>query len=233
MITRFFNWATDTDFGKGGWLPAWLDAENFQPSGGIGVAHDFFEHSLRDTGRFRDEIRAFGAMTYIRGEGGYFPRPRYEQMARLGEELGYLYVRYARGESDPFIWPSRRKVPGVPAHVRRLLKRVAANVELGIADEWGNEWEMAYDRLDPPEWTEQIEQDVYCWLAHGYLGAKRRFHDANRWYSLGTCFEELERKVDRCQHAEEGDRLRVRFDYGTGEVEAVVFKPWGEDYLLR
>ena len=83
MIKRTFRWTEGSAFHHkfAGWFPTWLSPQEADPFVG-NLAHDILEHNKADGLGLISELKATGAMSYIRGETGLLSQIN----TRSGEE---------------------------------------------------------------------------------------------------------------------------------------------------
>jgi hypothetical protein len=92
MIVRRFVRQHHEEYGFDGWRPQWIP--HFDPSEGLGVAHDTLEHVLHDAGTVETEFMAMGTIAWLRGTGGWFHQHR-PHASNLAYQLGGDFLQQA------------------------------------------------------------------------------------------------------------------------------------------
>ena len=217
IVTRTFNWTdgSDHDSGMEGWLPAWFDAKNYEPSGGLGVAHDMLEHRRSDTGEWHQELMAFGAALHVRMIGD--ANIRMLSADGLGEELARLYQNATEEPSMPCLPVSARTEVVDSDEASRWISRIVTGVR-----------ETGYfyheNKPDTSTWGR--------WLAHGCRQARRRL--GGNPFTLEQTFGEIRRKVDEYKGTSTreypGCRLVIKADLSCAYVETRLIGKGAEFY---
>ena len=200
-----FTWGINNETGMDGWIP---DAQpEFDPSNGLGVAHDSLEHLKLHEGTIEQECHAFGVMLYGRGLGGYFyqlrslnPDPVWHMGASLG---GAFRDVFEAGREGPLKKPTGRIYPVEDGEdlIGEIVRQTVKSFDLEAdaypgQEEWFNAHRLA------------IKQNLALWLRKGARDAER-YYRAPSW-ALSDLFRRVAEKVDEFTHiAEEGDRLVV------------------------
>lgn len=194
-MTRTFRWVDDsqTKTGNSGWLPTWFDCESYDPSGGLGVAHDCLEHRFTDRGLWHQELMAFGAMIYARCLGGYFQQRVWsydqdKQMVSLGDELADLFCQYPSLYLPTKVPKLRCRIPEDAAEwIDGIAAACVAEVlEAQEEDRYGT------GIVTQKAYLERFKQ----WLEVGFDRAATRYAKASP-YLLHETFALVEELVDR------------------------------------
>lgn len=179
---------------------------HFDPSAPLAVAHDSLEHFPK-TGvdGLEDEMLAFGAIAFIRVDGGYW----YTQGdGRYGghedEVLAYDIVRFI-AERGWYVAPCSRRISGTIKDLTVSRGKFNKIVEGEQFDEWdGYERQKAWDAY----------KTCMRWAAVGYAMAKRRW-GAHHPEEVCWLFRCIEKDVTAIKDVDPGDRLEVKFDIST------------------
>lgn len=203
-MRRTFIWTEDQRDGSFGFAPAWV--AGFDPVYEIGMAHDILEHRISDTGEWHQELMAFGAMQYIRGENGFFGS-RFDAPDLLGKELAELW----EGASNPnCIAVPKGMMPR--ADLEDSTKYALIRVREAFLEEASNEYDA-----DEGE-RENILAHSLDWLKRGYIMARARYE---RFGSGSPCqtfeiMDQMTRKLysrlDEESCIERQTRLHVEVD---------------------
>ncbi|MHB0929387.1 MAG: hypothetical protein ACYC3W_10900 [Candidatus Nanopelagicales bacterium] len=212
MIRKSFLWEEDRTLGGYGWIPEGMPG--FNASKGLGVAHDTLEHFANDTGDLTAECQAFGAMLYIRGEGGYFsqigtynPNPAYH----MGSDLGRFVIESLMegiSDYDAYIKPPPLTYKLNPDTEELLteIKEEALKQAILFLNGIANPDEQDISRADIIQKLDEINS----WMRRGYRRAVLRYHKASA-VELAYLFSTLEAKVDKFYtQGDVGDRLVVK-----------------------
>lgn len=169
----------------------WMD-----PVEGIGVAHDLLEHRKGDSGSMEEEMMAFGAIYYVRGETFFADTP-YPMAKHLASDFPNFHRNYVGGgRSGPLT---------NPGSTHRL-------------DDW-----IEDSITNMTRWAERLVQAEQCcrsgwidhphvrgWIRKGYRAAKQRYKHVQP-YELPYLFKRIEEGVDKLLRRPlmEGFRIRV------------------------
>jgi len=216
MLIREFRRAENDEYGENGWLMKGAPS-TYMPIGGMGVAHDLLEHRRNDEGSVRDELLAFGAMLYVRGEGGYWNRnaSRLEPGEHLGGEmandLGIKYEGIERGIPDP--GRTLRLEDDVEEWIEQAIRGCRSEIKEHLSG-----WHTG----DAPFSGDQINEFLdraRGWLRRGYRMARRRYKNIDVCV-LSHLFAEIEKKADHLLKDDMADYcpMVVRLDVKRGNV---------------
>ena len=193
---REFEWRHDDEYGADGWIMKRMP--HFNVVEGFGLAHDVLEHF--DYGdELKHEFMAFGAMLYIRGEGGW-------------------WHSYARNFHSP--------AENMAADVSRFLvernmvvedcrsHRLEEHLECDIAECADKSYKLILDeasyQLEQGEFTrEQVREAIkraMHWIRKGYRKAVKRWHNATAHY-LADLFQSITQEAEAHKHGEYGETL--------------------------
>jgi len=207
MVTKKFIAAPDIERDSGfiGWVMATMP--HFDPSRGLGVAHDCLEHLTRRIG-VESEMEAFGAILFIRGDSGYW--------ARSLERVQYSLCNYAYQTSGDFAQflaqagfniQARGKTRLLDEEQEEQLKDLPTHYLRDVQEEW--ECYNGSEEYPGDKEALRVLNIALDWVRAGY----RR---AERMYTMGCdmtaeMFIAIEREVDALGEPEEGDTLTVTF----------------------
>lgn len=168
-----------------------------EPFGAMAAAHDMLEHFPRDTGRLEEELQAFGAMRYVRGNGWDWADSASSDFVQLSYWLCFTENRSEIDEPPP-TEPCEYDADFVECirKARRLVRNECSDGE--PMHLW-------------------INTRIIGWLRRGYARAVRRY----KGKYMANMFHRLQNSIDFAfKYAEEGDLVRARCNYLTGEVHA-------------
>lgn len=186
MLIRRFRKTMNEDFGEPGWLMEGAPSTYF-PIGGLAVAHDIMEHRPGDEGTVKDELLAFGAMVYLRGEGGYWHQrgrartsPGDQIGGELASDLGIKYGGIADGVPDP------GRTLKLEEHVEEWLAQAiqVARTEL-----------HAHGHDFSPNQINEFFTHAVGWMRRGYRAARKRYTNSSPSY-LTDLFMQIEDRAD-------------------------------------
>lgn len=211
MIKRVFEWRDENDRGyPPGWVPAWIKSDDFDPSWGLGVAHDAIEHRASDTGQWHQELMAFGAMKFTRIDTGYFGTGDGAEL-RLGKELTGLWLDSGKPSIAPM--PARRRCQFDRYDLPHDMTESTRLLTDGFLDGFDE-----YD-LDKEGFSQDEIVDMGYWFTVGYIQARRRY--ASKDYNVLCCFEQILSEVDKRSKRGDfitGDRMTVTADINSARV---------------
>lgn len=206
-----FTWqdASENERGVSGWVMSTMP--HFDPVQGMGAAHDILEHFTPRAGN-AGEAEAFGAIVWIRLEGGYWAafadnphtsRMSVEEHAKgMGQEFGDFlhYSDYEMAEPLDF---ERVEEPDDEDGTRAILRLICAHAARHCRNEHG---------MDPSK--RHCIKLMYQWLCSGY--AKVQEFYGNNAPNMAALFWELEKAIDNnIKYVEHysGDSIEVRIDH--------------------
>lgn len=206
--TERFTWysAHDNDHGLEGWIMSSMP--HFDPVAGRGLAHDMLEHFTPRAGN-EGEAEAFGAIAWIRIEGGYWtaynPNTGHLTLKDHANSLGSEFANFL-AQSD---WQCRAPdawevVPEVDDEcgMRTLLRNIAARTAYYARKEFGM-----------PSGERECIRNMYQWLCIGYQKVQE-FYGTNA-QAMAALFWELENAIDQnakwVEHCS-GDQIEVRIN---------------------
>lgn len=168
---------------------------------GITLAHDVLEHTngIRAIGTIEDEIQAYGAMQYVRGDFVDFGSWGYSGMERLGQELADFINREVR-----YIRP--QGVPDWDCVLEEIAAAAAAEIpqRMEMEDDWLN--------------LKTLKLRIRNHLAAGYNRAERRYGCRMKAWDM---FQEIRDTFDSViqPNLKEGNRWRLETNFDTGDVK--------------
>ena len=212
MFSRSFEWRKDEEFGEYGWILAGF--LNFNVSNGLGVAHDTLEHFIAgDDGSLTAELRAFGAMVYGRGLGGYFLRNAYKTTE---ENLGYDFCNFLQelhwgkhSEFGCFLTPPKTRKLADEWAEQIIDGSLREGLKMFIAEGEYNKEEISPDDLaQSKEWIEKMRG----WMRIGFRKAQKRFHN-NDPHQIAMLFDRIVERIDKHhKYGDFGEILTVTVD---------------------
>lgn len=192
MLIRQFKKAENDEYGTDGWRMVGAPSTYF-PIGGMGVAHDLLEHRRNDNGTIRDELLAFGAMLYVRGDGGYWARsgsrvkPGENLGGEMANDLGIKYEGIERGIPDP------KRTLRLDDYVEEWIDEALNSARREVKEHLNSY------KDDEPFTMKQVEEFLSRsrgWLRKGYRAAQRRYRGIDVCL-LSHLFAEIEKKADQ------------------------------------
>lgn len=195
------------DYGMKGWREK--RHPNFDPLGGLAVAHDVLEHFRDDDDGPAGELQAHGAMVWIRGMNGQFGNPIMSPAEVSVSEFPNIF-RHWRDEDMNLPDPPRRNRPQDSAerefiddmihHGRRLLMSEFLDHGGEVSDE-----DRASIRAD----IEKFLVKARGWMLDGLAKVKKRYRKFQS-YDVALLFKRIEARADELlKFAEEGDEMVV------------------------
>lgn len=214
MISKRFTFCDTHPSGIEGWQIAGAP-ECFEPSSGLGVAHDAMEHFDLD-GTLESELLAFGAALYIRGD----------DMANYWAETGRRETRFSENmshdlayfllERDMDVAPTRSPhlwEEGDEDRLQQLAERTLAVMHSEVLS-------MQDEPLDVDRAQEALRLTLH-WMRRGYRKAAQRWRYLTRAEVLAM-FISVEQEATRyLKDAEAGDELIVRLFPLTGHSQVL------------
>jgi hypothetical protein len=173
--------------------------DTYFPGSGMTVAHDLLEHKLHPKYGIEEELMAFGAMLFIRGQGGYFAQHgrKYTTWAEnTCDELAEMLSNYRNAIAPCRSWRLDDYIEGEIGDVLHRTKR-------SLADEFPEAREVI---------TDASFAHMVNWLRRGFRWAENRY----RIGAANTCylFMQVQQEVDRCNpNHEYGIRITVDLDH--------------------
>ncbi len=222
MLIQRFRREEHEDYGEDGWLLVGAPS-TYVPLWGMGVAHDLLEHRRNDTGTVEEELLAFGAALYVRGEGGYWNRkasglcPGTHVGEEIGRDLGLKYGGIENGIDDP------GRTTRLDGHVEEWIETAVREARKAIREDC-EDCEDCKDTSsqDAGRWGHVVElflRRVVGWLRRGYRLAARRYYGISP-YRLATMFAEIEQKADKLLRDDMSSycEMVIRLDVRKGRV---------------
>jgi len=199
-----FIWGEDKEYGSDGWIPKAMPT--FNAMRGLGVAHDVMEHSEITAGTLEEEVMAFGAMIYVRMDGGYFhykPTMYHRPSEIMPSDLAQF--------TQERFWNKSKVLADMPWRPRHIdgweeeLVEVVNKTMKALREEFFSAEQMLDFRIANPRFKELLLR----WMRKGYWRARKRYRRTAS-YNLSHTFHEIEQVVDRYSNgAEIGDLLTV------------------------
>ncbi len=224
MFKREFEWGEDEEYGWWGWIPKGFP--EFNAGKGMLVAHDVLEHFTDDSGTLEAEIRALGAMVFIRGEGGYFWNKGsiHGPGKNLGADLAKFYDELSDGMHscyDEFSMPPRtcRLDTEGDYIIEEALEEAKKLFRL---EQEYNRNDNPIDLKEPKEW----ERKMRGWLRIGYRKAVKRYCKAEP-YACSELFRHIEMAVDNIYaDFSQGDILTIKVNPKMLTFKALITYPY-------
>lgn len=206
MQTFTFVCAEHQEFGTLGWR---LQSQpDFDPLGGMGVAHDCLEH-FTDSAQPSDEFLALGASMYIRDESYHYRKGHYETNpgVHIASDLPEI-MRHITNEGYGLATAPRTRA--TDEYVEGYIDRMFSEYQKNIRDE--------YDAKELRLSSETI-RSIRSWIRIGYRKAQLRYPVPHKAQDM---FCHIEDKADQAlKHAEEGMLLHVRVDFKNTAVKVL------------
>ena len=225
MLTRSWTCAEHEDFGGMGWKPDWQP--DFDPLGGMAVAHDIMEHFPDDDGGLAGELQAFGAMYLVRVQSSHHDKwGKKFSDDNMHNEIADHVRRVRWGDTDPL--PDHCFIGCDPETSHAINKMVASAraVYNEEQDYQGSAWGDA-DVMSPLDCLSYA-----AWIKQGYMRAKHRFAELST-DDLAFMFEEIAAFANRhLKSAEPGARITVTVrddDYVVDLEHMDQWEVWAEE----
>ena len=204
-------WGEDQELGSFGWIPK--HNPSFNAMQGFGVAHDVMEHTDLLSGTLEEEMLAFGAMLYIRGEGGWWWN---SMNASPASNMKYDIAKFSH---DVFYQKDYGCVLGKPKRTLHIDNE--DDIQAIVEQSWrALRAEFEYEPEDwrafthhNPNWR----KNVAGWIRRGYQECKRRYLGHQAWH-LCDVFKEITQKVDGYKWVEQGEELHITLEITQREV---------------
>lgn len=177
MPKYYFEYVEDGDYGPGLRM---ANRPYFDPTTGMGVAHDCLEHFHNDAGNTEAELEALGAMIHVRGDYYFSRSSAVQEVAESMPEVN----RYEGRDAIPHP-PSMKLHDDLKDQVPTLIKAIHASFH-------------SEDML-VPSWLYDINSmnNVIAWINRGYKRAITRYYEAERrGVHMPDFFKEVEKTVD-------------------------------------
>jgi hypothetical protein len=204
MIVRRFVRHHHEEYGFDGWRPQWIP--HFDPSEGLGVAHDTLEHVLHDQGTVETEFMALGTIAWLRGQGGWFQqhRPHSSDLAYQMSGDFMQQAEYLDGENRQMKKAPRTRALAEGYMDDALQECVRKGMKL-IRDEHGEDEDaFMVTAIDP--------DSALSYMRMGYRRAARRYAGTDPC-EMSYIFDEIMQGAEKHgKHAELGDVLVVRVE---------------------
>jgi len=207
MIVKKFTAAMHQDHGTLGWVMDTMP--HFDPTTGMGVAHDCMEHLTRRAG-FEGEMEAFGVALYIRHQGGYWQ----QQLTRNASKGAGTWAYNTSYEIAEFL--ARDTALNVEKAPRTALlddedaEEQIAMMQLRALNDFYSDVAECYGLEDTPrEVIVECLERAAVWVRRGWLNAERKYGAFP--YDLCYMFKQIEEEVDALNIIE-GDTLTVMFN---------------------
>lgn len=201
MPKYYFEYIEDGDYGPGLRM---VNRPHFDPTGGMGVAHDCLEHFHDDAGNTEAELEALGAMIHVRGD-------YYFQRISVIQAIADTMSDIARYELRHFIPPppSTKLHDDLKDRVPALIKAIHAHFHFK-------------DELVPSWLSDSVSMNnVIAWINHGYKRAITRYYEAmRRGIHMPDFFKEVETTVN----------TQIKYGMFDGQVWVLDINP--EEYMV-
>jgi hypothetical protein len=176
------------DLGSKGWR---LQGQpDFDPLGGMAVAHDILEHFPHGDGSPADELQALGASLWLRD--GYSAGENVG--SDLPEVMAHVIYQDMRLGTPPTTRPC-----DADGEINIAIKCMMREAEYQDA-----EWKRSVGRY---------KSEIRGWMRIGYRRVQRRYRNVYQGEML-SAFQQIETEADKyLKYAEEGQRLEVQLTY--------------------
>lgn len=207
-------WGEDRELGGEGWIPKLNPS--FNAMQGFGVAHDVMEHTDLISGSLEEEMLAFGAMLYIRGDGGWWwnsmnASPAYQMKGDIAQFSRDVF--YQKGMGCVLAKPKRTLHIDHESDIEEIVN--SAWRTLCTEFEYDPEDFRAFTHYNP-----DYRKRLAGWIRRGYQECKRRYMNHAAWH-LCDVFREIVAKVDGYKHMEQGEELHITLNITKDEVKPV------------
>ena len=232
-MIRKFRWTdgSDNDMGLDGWNPIWIPASaQFSPGDSkfpVSMLHDMLEHTIKEDGSLASEMRALGAMTWMRGETGFdfCPYQRHFPNILANEIYDVLERAWDTDLDQVLVKPPRtlalRNQNATEEIFQEIRKYLAWNGRVCDHRE-----ALENEEGSPRFAIESSELDhALDWIRIGYRAAIKRF-GAQKQYSMCSIFQEGVRQLSKVRDGEVGQILTVKIDMRRHEVRAWTAYGW-------
>lgn len=209
-----FKLEQNEEYGFPGWRMK--NQPEFDPLGGMAVAHDILEHfnsaQVRHRQSTEQEMLALGAAVYIRQEEGTYANMTGTRLAHdPSHHIGSMPIE---------IWSNRgHRAYTLPPPPKVRIPACIADARAEFHKQWRSEREDDIKHRDPddPDPLKDIPPWDVCaaWLAKGYRMAKQRYRGLDP-YQLCYLFVQIEKMADRAC-----DNLADYRDYAEMELTVV------------
>lgn len=181
--------------------------DEFNPGGGLTIAHDCIEHFKGDDGSCDKEFMAFGAMLWIRAETGRLTSQYSTYDRAMSNDLAYDVWNYYT-EGTVLTCPENNLKH--PEYVLKVAKATRKSIENNDNDYWKDDWQDA-------EKVNTFIESLKYWMTIGYRKAKKKYNNQSMALHL---FEQIEKKVKNIiNDLEEKDLVEIRWNYRRGDVD--------------
>jgi hypothetical protein len=213
MITKKFTCKEHAEHGYLGWVMNTMP--HFDPTLGMGVAHDCLEHLTRRAG-FEGEMEAFGVALYIRYGGGYWAERGSFDSSWSGNTHTEIAEFLARDTNLTVA-----KAPRT-ALLEDGEEEEIAKMQAGALEDFYSEFGECYGLEDTPREVVSLALErAAVWIRRGYRNAERKY--TAPVYDLAYMFAQIEKEVDAL-HPGEGDTITVKFSREACDYE-ITHKP--------
>lgn len=197
-----FEWGEDEEYGNEGWKPM---QEGFNVVSDFGMAHDILEHSPSDTGTLADEIRAFGAMLFIRGESYWWANQRAGRgfADNAADEIYEFMKKLERRELELDTPPVTKPITYSHFPEEELAETLAQIKKCALSDK-----EFSDDWLTQAQVTHYFKIFKH-WMRIGYRNAIKRFGTDNA-DEVAWLFTEVMNEAKRYLNGDYGQTLKVK-----------------------
>ena len=193
MKVAKFSWYDDHRHGENsGWVMEGIPdfAGTFGMLEGMGVAHDILEHTHASrVGTFADEVRACGAMYYVRGETGYWAqRGGTGSLENIASTFGDIYLYYFKNRgTSPYTakFPKSRDPHEVRENMQEILKKTKVWRDESLDIMHNSQKDELLRAIRPLE--EQFENLMLA----GYNWAAKRYEKLGQW-NVCALFQQIE-----------------------------------------
>jgi len=202
-ITKKFVPREHPEHGTWGWLEVG-SPDTYFPLEAMGVAHDVLEHKLRPKQGIEEELMAFGAMLFIRYDGGYWVDRRgsaSEWYYQVSTDLAEMMVKY--GDA---VKPCRSRILSGELEFQRSMGIDHANREA---------FDMDYTFRGLKYET---RENLLGWIRKGYRWAVNRYGDAFRVCCWFQQIQVLVARLDAESCYENGEMLVISIINSTVKV---------------
>lgn len=230
-MVHTFTWMTKDDDDRceqTGWV---LDRKPyFDPSSGLGVAHDVLEEAPHGGEQPHDECMAMGAFIWGRGELWTHNNKWVTVPQSVASVLDMAFSHVYDESGYHFVAAPRTRPLSDYVFCERVESDIRASAEYFVTSTIASKLSAGELNEEHAEELLGCRDDIAHWMRIGARKARARFYPYLDGYDVAALFERLQNEVDKL-HPEEGDRLSImvrpsRYDYRLKHTEGWRLRNW-------
>lgn len=148
-----------------------LDIPNYNVISGTGVFHDMMEHTRNDKGACHEELMAFGAIIFVRGNSGWYSSQF--NLSELGTSIGYnlteILIAYNAGAD----WQTCKPTYPCEDYAENQFKLILQGLQAALDD----------TEIEIPE---KLKDSILHWMRKGYRKASKRYENVDTYSMIET-----------------------------------------------